>query len=265
MGYNLSLSRTLSFVLIFGVLCGGLFDAGYTQVKFDKDFFSIYRVEDPALIDTLLTEFMLPKEAIKRIDFIDINENGPDDHDVIRLTPDGEVQASAFVGRSSQLTGYLVYSMSEIGVTESLRRRIRGWQLLKHPVEDVFSTLEDAREYHEETRTAKSSILVTMLTGLMQNYDKKDVKLMLHRLPNGNFKFLMVGFDETGATYNEPWDPEEMAEILISTGDGPQVAHELYQELKKQFESELVIVTKSRVDTVFVLERKAQGMNKKVP
>ena len=263
MGHNLSLSRALSFILMVGVWCGSLFTTGSAQVKFDKDFFSIYRVEDPALIDTLLTEFMLPKEAIKRIDFIDINENGPDDHDVIRLTPDGEVQASAFVGRSSQLTGYLVYSMSEIGVTESLRRRIRSWQLLKHPVEDVFSTYEDAREYHEETRTAKSSILVTMLTGLMQNYDKKDVKLMLHRLPNGNFKILMVGFDETGATYKEPWNPEEMAEILISTGEGPQVAHELYQELKKQFESELVIVTKSRVDTVYVRERKSLDLTEK--
>ncbi|MCI0511794.1 hypothetical protein L0128_01110 [candidate division KSB1 bacterium] len=258
MGSGASISRTFQSLILM-VIGLGLWSGrvgAQNNVHFDKMFFATYRIENPAMIDTLLNELLLPREGVNCIEFIDINENGPDMYDVLRLTSSAKSASKTSTPSAGQTGTYQVYSLADIGVPDNLRRRITSWKMTaSQPTDDTFGSIDDAKRFHEKQKSAKSSIILTLLTGLLRNYDKSDVKLMLQRLPNGQFQFQMVGFDESSATYSAPWDPDsEMAETLVDQISGNEIMRAFFESLKSQFQSELVIMYRERVDTVYITE-----------
>jgi hypothetical protein len=224
------------------------------EIKYDKLFFSTYRIEDKKAIEELLTQLLLPKENVKCIDFIDINENGPDIYDVLRVTPEAAPDNTAKKGKI--VTGaYQVYSLSELGVPEKLRKQIISWGVsVKKPKEDIFTNLDEAREFHKIRPSAKTSIIITLLTGLLQNYDQSEVKLMLERKPTGEFVFNIVGFDENSATYREPWSGTGGNGAMDTTMMGNDLMRAFFEKLKELYHHELIIMQREVVDTVYISE-----------
>lgn len=254
MGCRFLLSRTLQSLILLGVLVQGSYGQKEIPVKYDKLFFSTWRIEDPALIDSILTEFMFPKENVQVIEFIDINENGIDRLDVLRLTPENKNQKN-----SSQNTGegiYQVYALSDIEIPESVKHRAANWDLGKQALKQaIIPNLEVAKRWHEDEKSSKSSLVVTFLTAILQNYKKNEFKLMLERDDKGMFKFYIVGFDEDSTTYNKPWDPNsEMPETLT----GSEVMRAFFENIKKEFQNELVIMHRERRDTVYISNGKGR-------
>lgn len=250
-------SLTFAFLLIIV-----FYKSGIAQPKYDKQFFSTYRIEDPALIDSLLDEFMLPKEGVRTMEFIDINENGPDDKDILRVTSEGGTAVASDL-KDGEMGEYQVIALSAIGLPETVRERMLKWGLGKNRLKTtILPNLEAAKEFHELTKSAKSSIVVTTLTALFQNYPQNEFKLMLERSPTGQIVFSIVGFDETDATYKAPWDPnKDMDETLVQEMSGNEVMRAFFENLKRQFQSELVIMYRERIDTVYINDsnRAAKG------
>jgi hypothetical protein len=236
---------------------------GYGQsdlpVKFDKLFFSSWRIEEPALIDSILTEFMLPKEGVQVIEFIDINENGIDRFDVLRLTPENKRQTKSSKANAGEGV-YQVYALSEIEVPESVKRRAANWEAGKNALKQAtISDLETAKRWHENEKSSKSSLVVTFLTAILQNYKKNEFKLMLERDNKGVFKFYIVGFDEDSTTYKKPWDPDsQLPETLVDQMSGSEVMRAFFENLKKEFQNELVIMHRERRDTVYISNGKGR-------
>lgn len=263
MGRNFQLFRTIPWITVLLIFLA--FSLYPQEIKYDKLFFSTYRIEDKKAIDQLLTQLLLPKENVKCIDFIDINENGPDIYDVLRVTPEATPDNASRKGKI--ITGaYQVYSLSELGVPEQLRKQIISWGVsVKKPKEDVFTNLEEAREFHKIKPSAKTSIIITLLTGLLQNYDQSEVKLMLERKPSGEFVFNIVGFDENAATYHEPWNGSlGNGVIMDSTMTGTDLMRAFFEQLKELYHHELIIMHHEVVDTVYITEngkeiRRAKG------
>lgn len=253
MGCRFLLSRTLQSLMLLGAFVQGSYGQPEFPIKYDKLFFSSWRIEDPALIDSILTEFMLPKENVQVIEFIDINENGIDRLDVLRLTPENKRQTKA---TDSGEGIYQVYALSDIEIPESVKRRAADWDLGKQaPKQVVVPSLEMAKRWHEDEKSSKSSLMVTFLTAILQNYKKNEFKLMLERDQKGIFKFYIVGFDEDSTIYNEPWDPNaEMAETLT----GSEVLRAFFENIKKEFQNELVIMHRERRDTVYISNGKGR-------
>jgi len=223
------------------------------EIKYDKLFFSTYRIEDKKAIDQLLTQLLLPKENVKCIDFIDINENGPDIYDVLRVTPEAPPDNASRKGKV--ITGaYQVYSLSELGVPEQLRKQIISWGVsVKKPKEDVFTNMEEAQEFHKIRPSAKTSIINTLLMALSQNYNQPEVKLMLERKPTGEFVFNIIGFDEALATYHEPWNGS-LGGIMDTTMMGNDLMRAFFEKLKELYHHELIIMHHEVVDTVYISE-----------
>jgi len=263
MDRNFQFLRTISWLIILLLI---FIVSLYSQeIKYDKLFFSTYRIEDKKAIEELLTQLLLPKENVKCIDFIDINENGPDIYDVLRVTPEAAPDNASRKGKI--VTGaYQVYSLSELGVPEQLRKQIISWGVsVKKPKEDVFTNIDEAREFHKIKPSAKTSIIITLLTGLLQNYDQSEVKLMLERKPTGEFVFNIVGFDENTATYREPWNGTDGNGLLMdSTMTGTDLMRAFFEHLKELYHHELIIMHREVVDTVYISEngkeiRRAKG------
>ncbi|MBN2091020.1 hypothetical protein JW964_15510 [candidate division KSB1 bacterium] len=256
MGRYFQLFRTLPWLVIFLLIL--VITLSAQEIKYDKLFFSTYRIEDKKAIDQLLTQLLLPKENVKCIDFIDINENGPDIYDVLRVTPEAPPDNASRKGRV--ITGaYQVYSLSELGVPEQLRKQIIGWGVsVKKPKEDVFTNLEEAKEFHKIRPSAKTSIINTLLMALYQNYDQPEVKLMLERKPTGEFVFNIIGFDEAAATYHEPWDGSRGtgldSTIMDTTMMGNDLMRAFFEKLKELYHHELIIMHHEVVDTVYISE-----------
>lgn len=259
MGRCFFFSRTIQSIILLIIFTFAGYGQEQESVTYDKLFFSTWRVEDPVLIDSILTEFMLPKEGVQVVEFIDINENGIDRHDVLRLTPENKRQRENSVTNAGEGI-YQVYALSEIGVPESVKRRSANWSFGEKAMKKaVIPDLETARRWHEKEKSSKSSIVVTFLTAILQNYKKNDFKLMLERDANGTFKFYIVGFDENQTTYNKPWDPnEELSETLVDQMSGSEVMRAFFENLKKQFQNELVIMHRETRDTVYISNGKGR-------
>jgi len=272
MGYRFSFPRTIQSLVVLSLvfLIGFLNNLNLAQnnqqnqnIKYDKMFLSAWRIEDPKLINWMLNEFMLPKEGVAAIELIDINENGPDRFDVLRITPESRKRSNS--SDKKDIGIYQVYALSEIGVPESVKEEMKNWELGSGATQTtVLPSLEDAKKIHERKKTSKSSIILTLLTAIFQNYKDNDFKLMLERQPNGQYVFEIVGFDEESSTYTPPWDPDkDLNETLIQEMTGAEIMRAFFDNLKDIYRNELLIMYRERVDTVYINDsekiRRAKG------
>jgi len=243
----------LGLILFFNIS----FAHAIEKVSYDKIFLSTWRIQDKALMDSIIVEFMLPQGNYQYIEIIDINNNGPDRFDVLRLTPKGVNLSKKNTNSDGQDGIYQVYALSEIGVPESVKKRMAAWSL-GDKADDltVFGTLDQAKRLHEKKKTSKSSIIVTLMTILSRTYQKNDLKLLLERGKDGSCKFELVGFNEDSSTYSAPWDPDkDMNETLVEEMSANEFMRAFFENLKDQFRSELVVMYHEKVDTVIVNER----------
>lgn len=204
----------------------------WAQVKQDKVFLSSVKLFNPDTVTIILNELMLTADRVDYVEIIDLNQDGFGINDFLKIHPGG-------VGMF----------LSELDVSDKLREILYG---LPAPLTNriVAQNIGDAREYDTRFKTPQSSIFVTLLDILSRIYKGEEIKLMLHRTPEG-FKFEMSNFDPTLAQYHEPLDSEGLGRIIEKMGSD-QVMRAFFENLKEQFSHELLIVREVRIDTVYV-------------
>lgn len=219
----------------------------FSQTKFDYKSMPCWRIETPSTIDSILTGLMLPKESPKAIEIVDINGNGIDNLDLLIASPevsgDGPVSSKGY---------FQVYVLGDLVVPESVRRIIQNIALGSKAEQKItVSNLEQVMQYWSRMKTAKASIAVTTMTGLLQNYDETDYTFIVQRKPSGDFVFRMIGFDEEKTTPKNPWDPDSTSSIPNQS----EVLRAFFQKMEEKIKAEVMVIYKTRVDTVFITKR----------
>ncbi|MBN1350983.1 hypothetical protein JXJ21_16300 [candidate division KSB1 bacterium] len=221
----------LTFVLLSYAFFITLLTAQERQIKHDKVFFNSVVLSDPDTVAIILDQVMLDVKNPTSVEIIDLNADGFGINDFLKVNPSG-------VG----------LFLTDLDVSERLRKILKK---LPPPLNEqmTFARPEDAKDFHEEEKTPESSILVTFVEMLDKSYKGKDIKLML-QLTDKGYTFEISGFQHNLAEYHPPLMPG-MERIVEEMGPD-QVLRAFFENLKKKYIHELVMVREVRVDTVFV-------------
>lgn len=207
-------------------------------IEHDKAYLASIKIFDKDTVDIILDELMIDSKKVEYIEIIDLNDDGFGINDFLKIWPSG-------VGQH----------LSDLDVSEPLRKILKK---LPAPLdlEIVVPNSDIAKEMHEEEKSTESSILVTFVEMLSQSYKGSDIKLMLKKSEKG-YSFEISGFNPDLAEYHSPLI-HGMEKIVENMGP-EQVMRTFFENLKKKFVYEPIIIREVIRDTLFAPTDKNKG------
>ena len=181
-------------------------------------------LSDSELISFFMDEFFIPETLVTKMDIIDVSLNGFGENDIVKLYPSDNVYFLQFISDAAQ-------------------KRMNQWEFKANFQITVQNEDVSFAEDYESNKPAYN-IFGAILKGLNQNYQDLPIKIRFER--------------DSSTVLFELWGHTENA-LKVIPKEEPRVKDVLLEQIAVKSDTTLydcIFVYKTRVDTVFIKDRK---------
>jgi hypothetical protein len=221
------ISKKTIFVALAFIIFMPVYVSAQIDYRYDYEFVSKIVFKDKKVIDKLLLDLFIPESDVKEIEIFDIDGNGPNQGDLMRVVPSMNV-----------------YNIS----------------MLTKETSDIFSQIEPApnvstigytKFINANPQTAEEKILYILGIAITKLYSQeKPIKVYFEQHEDGTFNFNLYGYERSQLD-----DKAELNIGEISESQVQDLLKALYQEFAseyKGFQPTVVRIREIIRDTVYV-------------